>query len=735
MYKMNTPTVFVASNGLEPDEWLEEFCLMAKLNKWDSEDYTDLVKLYLGNNEKMWYKKNKSSFTSWESFATLFKKKFKQVKPKSQIWVRLRSIKQIDFDTIEEFELELVALFQSAEISDEKIRTDWLISTLKPEHKKIVEEEQLSEWDKVITRVITEEQSLRTNQRRSKLSEVDPKQKEYNRNAASKSGKNVKDLVKDQKPYGQFLKMFDEMSVNLLNKDEEVVDNKLKEAEIIKQRSFGPRKLICYNCQQEGHTRNDCPQLVKKPKPYVQPEDVAKTINYIKISDDVEPIQQDIFSVEKRKSITEQDNDAPRRVGRPRLQEQAQVRNTRVENQQGSLGAENIQKTVGRTNLWAVVDTGAACSVVSSSLIEEWDLELDTYNKQTIVTADGKRHTTLVNLWVMERKEDILILGTDWLLEHRVSLNLRIPELRLPIENAEITTKLAMFTNKSQRMLEYLGHTISEKGVGTSPSKIETIKKIKPPTCVKELQSILGLTGYYRRYIEGYSKITSPLNKLLRKETKWCWESIHDDAINILKEKLITAPILGFPIWTEEFVLTTDASVTGVGAVLSQVVNGEERVIEFASRTTNKSEQNYSICHLEALAVIWSVKKFKYYLWGRRFKIRTDHKSLLQIFNGSELTGRITRWAMILRSYDYYIEHLPGKHNPADALSRNILNEDHPKANIELDIYSMDILEYVDTVQYLTSMQYPTGANDKMREKIRNRACQYYLKDGKLFKK
>ncbi|OMH78867.1 Transposon Tf2-11 polyprotein [Zancudomyces culisetae] len=258
--------------------------------------------------------------------------------------------------------------------------------------------------------------------------------------------------------------------------------------------------------------------------------------------------------------------------------------------------------------------------------------------------------------------------------------------MRLPIDHADITTKLA---------------THNKKGNYTSEQEIYLLLK-------EDVQM------YETEYDTEFKNIVEDFKDIF--------------------EKLVTAPILGFPDWNEELVLTTDASVIGIGAVLSQVVQGEERVIEYASHSTNKAEQNYSKSHLEALAVVWSVKKFKYYLWGRKFRIKTDHKSLLQIFNGTELTGRIARWAMILWCYDYEIEHLPGRLNPADMLSRNIPvknNED----NIVLDVCSMDINEYVDVLQYLSTMQYPKGAEAKDREKIRNRARQYYLKDGKLFKK
>ncbi|OMH79257.1 DNA damage-inducible protein 1 [Zancudomyces culisetae] len=527
---MNAPKTFHAGCYSDPEDWIEEFRLVAKLNKWVQDDWVDFVKLYLGNNEKVWYKKNKSTFTSWENFVEVFVKKFAVVKSKSQIWGRLRTIKQDEFDTVEELELELTSLLDSAKVTEVAVRTDWLLSTLRPESLKVVENENISSWSEIITRLIKEEvRSTSFNKGEYKESQAKPK--EYNRNAASKSGKNVKELVKDQKPLGQFMKMFNELSVNLLNKVDEVVDKKIKEAERNRPRFMGPRKVVCYNCQKDGHTRNECPELIKFTKEEPIKVESEKSVNYIQIADESDLIEQDIFSVEKRKNSPE-NYERVRKPGRPRIQETHPQQNQNTDkstsspsvvensenimsksdnndtfsiikelekvslkvnvlqllNNSASMKEEMVEyinnKRISEVNefeveakklsnckalvkvfgqsIWAVVDTGAACSVVTSNLVEEWGLSPDSYSKQVIVTADGKRHTTLgkvsdvplkvssfmfpVNLWVMDRNEDILILGTDWLLEHRVSLNLRIPELRLPIENAEITTKLAMFT-------------------------------------------------------------------------------------------------------------------------------------------------------------------------------------------------------------------------------------------------------------------------------------------------
>ncbi|OMH82534.1 DNA damage-inducible protein 1, partial [Zancudomyces culisetae] len=514
---MNVPKVFLANTGTDPEEWIEEFRLMAKLNKWSKEDWIDFVKLYLGNNEKIWYKKFKSDISSWDIFVELFKKKFAIKKSKSQVWDRLREIKQSEFDTIEELELELESLLDMAEITSDGIRTDWLTSTLQPKYKKILEDENITGWSNIITRILKEEKKSPLSHNKSTNKEMDSKPREYSRNAASKSGKNVKEVVKDQKPFGQFLKMFDEL------------------IDFNKPRYFGPRKLVCYHCQKEGHSKYQCPLLEGKNNPNTVNKESEKSVNFIQISDDTTEDPNEVFAVDKRKNNPENENEVPKRVGRPRLQEldQSQVNRQSSNRKDNSISATITSSETGNINsskpfslveelekislkvnvlqlldnstsmkeelvkyiqnkkpsevnefdveerklsncktlvkvfgqsLWAVVDTGAACSVVTTNLVEEWGLSPDNYNKQVIVTADGKRHTTIgrvsevplkissfsfpANLWVMDRNEDILILGTDWLLEHRVSLNLAIPEMRLPIDHAEITTKLATHNKK-----------------------------------------------------------------------------------------------------------------------------------------------------------------------------------------------------------------------------------------------------------------------------------------------
>ncbi|OMH78934.1 Retrovirus-related Pol polyprotein from transposon [Zancudomyces culisetae] len=202
------------------------------------------------------------------------------------------------------------------------------------------------------------------------------------------------------------------------------------------------------------------------------------------------------------------------------------------------------------------------------------------------------------------------------------------------------------------------------------------------------------------------------------RNTNWTWDEEKGKAFEQLKEALCSPSTLAHPDWSQEFILTTDASIKGIGGILSESNGGEEKPVCYISRTTNKHEQNYSVTHLEGLAHIWSIKKLKYYLWGRHFTIRTDHKSLIKLFEGSEITGRVARWAIILRNYDYTITHCPGKNNPADAVTR--LEQEKIEEPMEtIDICTLDYLYYEAIKNYLGTFSYPNNADELFRKKLR----------------
>ena len=213
----------------------------------------------------------------------------------------------------------------------------------------------------------------------------------------------------------------------------------------------------------------------------------------------------------------------------------------------------------------------------------------------------------------------------------------------------------------------FLGHVISGKGISVDPRKIEAVVEWEVPTNVTEVRSFLGMAGYYRRFVEGFSRIAQPLTKLTKKNMKFVWGDDCEQSFQELKRRLTSAPILTIPSGSEGFVVYTDASRKGLGCVLMQ----EGRVIAYASRQLKGYELNYPTHDLELAAIIFALKIWRHYLYGRQFEIFTDHKSLKYIFTQKELNMRQRRWIELLKDYDCAIRYHPGKANVvADALSR-----------------------------------------------------------------
>ncbi|KAL5486807.1 hypothetical protein EMCRGX_G019337 [Ephydatia muelleri] len=175
--------------------------------------------------------------------------------------------------------------------------------------------------------------------------------------------------------------------------------------------------------------------------------------------------------------------------------------------------------------------------------------------------------------------------------------------------------------------VEYLGHVISRNGICTSPKKIEVIQKAPIPLNVTELRSFLGIVNYYGKFIQSVADLCAPLNELLQKNTLWIWTATCMESFNQLKQALGSAEVLCHYNPSEEISLACDASDHGLGAVLSHhFKDGSERPISYASRTLSKAERNYSQIEKEALSIIFGLKKFHQYLYGRKFLLVTDHR-------------------------------------------------------------------------------------------------------------
>jgi len=199
------------------------------------------------------------------------------------------------------------------------------------------------------------------------------------------------------------------------------------------------------------------------------------------------------------------------------------------------------------------------------------------------------------------------------------------------------------------------------------PSKVEDVLNWKTPQNVSDIHSFLGLAGYYRRFIEGFSKIAKPMTELLEKGKTFKWTPEREASFQVLKEKLTTAPVLTMPDMEKSFSIYCDASGQGIGCVLMQ----EGHVVAYASRQLRKHEEKYPTHDLELLAVVHALKIWRHYLIGKRCEIYSDHKSLKYIFTQPDLNLRQRRWLELIKDYDLGINYHPGKANVvADALSR-----------------------------------------------------------------
>ncbi|UYV64930.1 K02A2.6-like [Cordylochernes scorpioides] len=261
--------------------------------------------------------------------------------------------------------------------------------------------------------------------------------------------------------------------------------------------------------------------------------------------------------------------------------------------------------------------------------------------------------------------DDIIVMGKSFE-EHLINLERVLQKIR----GARLKLnprKCKLFKEK----VRYLGHLISRQGIQTDPDRTETVRQWPVPRDVHQLRSFLGLCSYYRRFVPGFSNIARPLHRLTESGRPFSWTVDCERAMDKLKQALSSPPMLAYPDQGEPFILDTDASNTGIGAVLSQTQDGVERVIAYFSKTLSKPERNYCVTRRELLAIVKSIEHFHHYLYGQKFLLRTDHAALRWLLNFKSPEGQLARWIQRLQEYDMEIQHRKGKsHGNADALSR-----------------------------------------------------------------
>ncbi|KAL4303866.1 hypothetical protein GQ457_10G006870 [Hibiscus cannabinus] len=248
-------------------------------------------------------------------------------------------------------------------------------------------------------------------------------------------------------------------------------------------------------------------------------------------------------------------------------------------------------------------------------------------------------------------------------------------------------TKLVLNWEKCHFMVDegiVLGYKISSKGMEVDRAKIEVISKLPPPTTVKGIRSFLGHAGFYRRFIEDFSKITKPLCSLLEQDIKFEFNKDCNKAFNLLKQNLVSALIVEPPDWTLPFELMCDASDYAVGAVLGQRKWRIFHPIYYASKTLNDAQVNYTTTEKELLVVIFVFDKFRSYLIRAKVTIYTDHSAIKYLLSKKDEKPRLIRWIFLLQEFDVEIIDRKGTENQvADHLSR-LENKDIADTTLEI---------------------------------------------------
>jgi transposase InsO family protein len=281
---------------------------------------------------------------------------------------------------------------------------------------------------------------------------------------------------------------------------------------------------------------------------------------------------------------------------------------------------------------------------------------------------------------------------------------------------------------------KFLGSIVDREGIRADPEKTQAVAKLLPPASKKELKSFLGTAQWFSAHIPQLGSVSAPLNELLKKDVKWKWSPAHQRAFEYIKRSLISEPVmLAYPDPTRKFFVRTDASDVGIGAVLYQLVRGEERIVEYASRKCIQAERNYSASERELLAIVWSIRRWHRYLAGQHFVVITDHKSLETIRGVREAKSRLARWAETLAEYNFEVRHRPGKENVvADTLSR---------LDTEQEIEEKEPLVFAIELETMTRQKWAKlQAEDPGLRKLFEEAAQakpgnkFFVKEEVLFK-
>ncbi|GJQ98625.1 reverse transcriptase domain-containing protein [Tanacetum coccineum] len=312
-------------------------------------------------------------------------------------------------------------------------------------------------------------------------------------------------------------------------------------------------------------------------------------------------------------------------------------------------------------------------------------------------------------------------------------------------------TNLSLNWEKSHFMVKegiVLGHKISKKGIEVDKAKIDVIAKLPHPTTVKGIRSFLGHAGFYRRFIQDFSKISRPMTHLLEKNTPFIFSDDCIRAFQTLKDRLTEAPILIAPNWDLPFELMCDASDFAIGAVLGQRHEKHFRPIHYASKTLIEAQTNYTTTEKELLAIVYAFEKFRSYLIMNKSIVHTDHSALKYLFAKKDAKARLLRWVLLLQEFDFKVIDTKGAENlAADHLSRlenpyeNVndpkeINESFPLETLNMVTFRGDSRTpwFADFANYHAGRFIVKGMSTQQKNKFFKDVKHYFWDDPFLFK-
>ncbi|XP_074283307.1 uncharacterized protein LOC141607858 [Silene latifolia] len=277
------------------------------------------------------------------------------------------------------------------------------------------------------------------------------------------------------------------------------------------------------------------------------------------------------------------------------------------------------------------------------------------------------------------------------------------------------------------------------RGIEVDTAKVEVIKTLPYPSNTRDVRSFLGHAGFYRRFIKDFSKIANLLCKLLHKDVEFVFDAHCREAFDLLKERLVSAPIIQEPKWDRPFEIMTDASDFAIGAVLGQKDDKAPYVVQYASSLLNDAQRNYTTTEKEFLAVVYALEKFRSYLLGVKVIVYTDHKSITQLVSKKDTKPRLMRWVLLIREFDIEIREKKGLANVvADHLSRLQLNDHQMQQMGVVDgsvphesLYGLRMTEpwYANLVNYMVTKKFPPSFSSSQRNRVKA-DTRFYIWDN-----